>query len=920
MNRTFFFTPRPVLLVVTVMLIVLTANVMENWWANRENNLFSNGRWIIGKDTGKFLFYTYQFMFDPLKENKVKLNSSMGYQELLYHQAETDAKRLHKLTFDMVVGGDTYIWVLLRREGQRAFACRFSYRRNYPAGIFTFDRQGKMVEHIPFSMPDLDRSARQSAELELKDGRWLVKIDGEQVGTAPDPAFKNGYFGFRGSGLLRQRNSIGPVQIEWQEAGRRYTEYENFSAPATTRSQWLYILLCATIVVALRFLRSWSLGCCLPCTAGRSYLRTDIVLALLLLGLLTLLPVLPPVTQLGVSLLLLEICSFAVFAWLIHVHGLQSAIPRMGIVAFMILASVLAALSLYRHGEWAGRKQYAPASAVAAAHPGAFIQYPPPVPTHSEILKAEPFTVSFGYPFATGDAAFNQQEMFIDFIMPSGTTFDISLQQQSFFTRGDTEGEPLPMQRRLVRLSTVDHVSWGVATQTGRQPEPFIPLQGTLQPDQSNTIKIRSTEEGLQVTLNGRETRLITSMPPLGYGETVLMTFEQPVTVNRLEIRASGNQAAREHFLPFLGLLALPVIALAGGLLFSLLGGSTPTLACAGAVAAAFPLFGYLTAILFVDPVRLSLMTVDRVTFFDFALAASAWSLLYWVPLHGKRIRQPAIPVNVFLVLFIACIALLMWDLVLPAEHPLKSYFAAEHINPGELVESHRRKVPWYASNRRIGGNIFVWKQQFEGRRIPPAREPGHIRVFVLGGSQAWGSGAKSTRDTFSGLLDQSCREEGWPAEVLNAGSNGAGISTVHDVFFGILLRYDPDIVILDIGLNDSAALRGRKNIGAHLALFRKIAQTCAARDIDLILVQEPMSREGPFRPHRALYKGFADISREFGFWVVDPRPVLAKAELMEMIWWDVAHLAPRGHTIMADTIFPVLKESIEKRLQMREN
>jgi lysophospholipase L1-like esterase len=600
---------------------------------------------------------------------------------------------------------------------------------------------------------------------------------------------------------------------------------------------------------------------------------------------------------------------------LIRKHGLNDKIPYIGLIVFIIVTCTLASLSLYRQGDWAGRKQYSPVTSRTGSYPNAFIQYPKPALSLNEIVKTESFNILYGQPFTTGDTAYNQQEISIDFIMPFNTTFDISFQLQSFFTRGDTAGEPLPLQRRLVRLSTVDHVSSGVAIQTGRQPEPFIPLQGNLLPGQSNTLSIHSTEEGLKIILNKQETPLITSMTPLGYGETVLMTYEQPVPIQRLEIRATSNQIAKRHFWPFLGLLGFPLIALTGGLLFRIMGSTTPTLTCAGAVAISFPMLSYLVAILFVDPIRLSLMPVDRLTLLDFALAASAWSMLYWIPLHHKRIKQLAILSNLFLVVFIACVSFLIWDIFLPPEHPLKTHFAATHSKPGELVNSDRMKTPWYASNRRIGSNIFVWKQQFEGRWISLNKEPGNIRAFVLGGSQAWGSGAKSTRDTFSGLLNQRCQEQEWPVEVFNASVNGAGVSTVRDVFFGVLPHYKPDIVILDIGLNDTAGIKGRANIEKHLSLFREIAQACSTQDIDLILVQEPMSPESPYTPHKALYAGYAEIARNFNFQVVDARQAFSQVDSVEIIWWDPAHLSPRGHTIMADTIFPALKKTIEKRL-----
>lgn len=916
--------PRPMpmarkltLLILTGALFALTANIMENWWANRDNNLFNNGRWIIGKDTGKFLFYTYDFMFEPLKDNRVKLNSHMGFQELLFHKPETGDRRLKKLSFDMEAGGGTYIWVFLRKQGQRAFACRFSYRKNFPAGFFTFDDQGKMVEHAPFQngMPKLEKSRKQSVELELAGNRWTVKIDGKEAGWAPDPEYKNGFFGFRGSGTVRQNNNLRAIEIEWLDKGEPATERENFTAPATTSDQWRIILSCALVFIVLRLLRSLSMGGCLPPPAARLYLDTDIALAASVMAAATLFTGLSWAARLGLSLALPDIFSFAAFTWLIRKNGLNAKIPAAAMAVFIITASALAGLSLHRQGEWAWRKQYPAITAKTGSYPNAFIRYPDPKPGRSEILRTEPFTIAYGLPFTTGDDPFRQQEIELDFIMPPDTTLDIAFQQQSFLTRGDPQGEPLPLQRRLIRLSTVEHVSGGIATQTGRQPEPFIPLLGSLLPGELNTLRIRSGDEGLRVALNDRENPLAPAMTPLGYGETILMTHEQPVPVQRLAIRAANNQATAQRLWPLLGLLIVPLTALGGGLLFRIMGSTTPRLACAGAIATSFPLLAYLAAILFVDPVRLSLTAVDRLTLQDFALAASAWSLLYWIPLHLKRIKRPALAANLFFTLFLGTVAFLIWDIYLPPEHILKTRFAPTRTAPGQMISSDKMKAPWYASNERIGGSIFVWRQQFEGRWLPLAKAPGTLRGFVLGGSQAWGSGAASTGETFSGLLDKRCREAGQPVRIINAGVNGAGIAGVRDVFFGALLNYAPDIVILDIGLNDTADLAGKKDVSNRLALFEEVSAACKTRGIDMILVHEPMSPESPYKPHKQLYEGFADIARKYGFLVVDANTVFAGADAMEITWWDAAHMAPRGHILMADAIFPALEAVVKKRM-----
>lgn len=899
----------------------LTANIMENWWSGRDNNLLSNENWIVGKERGKYLFYTYQYMLEPFKHNKVNLNSHMGYQELLYNKAETNDRRLKKLTFDMHVGGGAYLWVLMRKDGQRAFACRLSHRKKYEPGFYTFDVDGSMVEYIPFpdGMPKLEQSKIETVDLELKDGVWVVMIDGKQVGTAPDPQFKNGYFGFRGSGVVRQKNTIEAIRMVWEVGGKERIEYEDFAAPHITISQWVLIILCATLVIFLRYLRTWNLSRILPHKAVKLYIYIDLALASFLLLAITLLIQMHEPAKLGLSLLLLEVFSFVAFTWLIRKHGQKGRISPVGLFVFGSIGCAVAVASLYIHGEWAGRKQYPPAVAVAVAYPEAVIKYPDTSPGgQKDIVKFKPFDVSFGNPYTTGDIVFDRQEVSVDFIMPPDTTFDVCLQQQSFLTRGDPKGEPLPLQRRLIRLSTVKSVGNGVATLTGRQPEPFIPIEGELLANQLNTINIKSLEKGLLVSLNGTETPLMKSIFPLGYGETILMSHEQPVTVQRLEIHNTNEQEVKQYLWLLLGLLSFPIVIGIGWVFFRITGGTSLGLTSLGAVAVTFPLYAYLSIILFCEPSLLSRIALARITLLDFAIVTSAWAMLYWIPLHIKRLKYPALIANIFVIIHIICITFLIWDIFLPAENILKTRFASEHSKPGELIDHDASLVPWYASNKRIGGNIYIWLQQFEGRWIPVEKQPGEIRVFVLGGSQAWGSGAKSTAETFAGLLYQKGKKAGWPLEVVNASANGAGVATVKDIFLGILLRYKPDIIILDIGLNDSASLKNSTKVDSQLALFREIAEACIRNNIDLILVHEPMSLEGPFVSNKALYSGFAATANKNGFQIVDPRQQIARAEHIEIVWWDAAHLAPRGQTVMADTIFPALQNSVKNILAAR--
>ena len=93
-------------------------------------------------------------------------------------------------------------------------------------------------------------------------------------------------------------------------------------------------------------------------------------------------------------------------------------------------------------------------------------------------------------------------------------------------------------------------------------------------------------------------------------------------------------------------------------------------------------------------------------------------------------------------------------------------------------------------------------------------------------------------------------RARGLPVEIFNGGINGAGISKVKQFFENPLARYSPDILIVDIGLNDSAASmnvkgkeRALRHVDALVSRFEEFIDLCVKEGVNVVLVLEPMSR-----------------------------------------------------------------------------
>lgn len=121
------------------------------WWASRNNTLFANGNWISGKDSGKFVFYSYDFLFRPLRHCCVNLSADMGYQEILYRQPEPAHRRVRALEAKFLLGPGAYLWVEIHKSGLAVLAARISRNSDYPSGFYLFSSSGELASYTPLA-------------------------------------------------------------------------------------------------------------------------------------------------------------------------------------------------------------------------------------------------------------------------------------------------------------------------------------------------------------------------------------------------------------------------------------------------------------------------------------------------------------------------------------------------------------------------------------------------------------------------------------------------------------------------------------------------------------------------------------------------------------------------------------------------
>jgi len=855
----------------------------------------------------------------------------MGYQEILYHQPESDRRRLVGLQAEFLVDEGAYLWIELHKQGTALLGVRLSRNARYPSGFYRFGPYGRLLSYMPFSRPFRPAEGWNRLKLDCRRHRWRLLVNGVHLGSVSDPVRLEGYVGFRGSGNSRAAAKVKNIHLTFADPrhpGRQWTLVEKFSTRRLVRAVLLYATAGVLAIFLIRALRSFALSRLLSPTQGDHFLRGELVLLILGSGVLGAFPASRGGQEMFVWLLAAEILTWVIFAVSLRrpsggrVYQPVSS-PLFPTAAFLMTAAVIVTAFWLMGGSILRPRQVSPEK-LAGIHPAAFIRHP------DRSFSDRPFTLQHsclllpGRPLFVPHRAYNAQKITCDFVLGSNATLDVVFQQQSYLTRGDREGELLPLQRRLVRVSTRPDVPMGVAVHTGNRPNPFVALRPRPEPGTTNHLEILSTSSGLRVELNGSVLTL-PSYLPLGRGETGAMCFDGPVRLLSFSVRPTVSGAVSPRAPRLLGFLLLPALFLAFTLLLQ---GDRRTILPVSVLlsaAVAFPFTAYLLVCLLLGRENIEYLGRVRLTWLDLSLLGSFVGLLSAIAVFRSRLRAAVVAFNLAALSFLAAASALVWD-SLPEEHALRLRFSHRSEPPGEIVNSRRgRASPWYTNNRYIGAGTYIWKQQFGGEPISPIKPDGVIRIFLVGGSQAWGSGAADSRSTFAELLERRLRRAGLPVEIFNAGINGAGMSKILVYYQQLLRRFQPDIILADIGLNDSAVLAQKKNPSAKrrhrallLSLFEELLDACQADGADLLLCLEPMSMELGLRPDPDYYRALEAAVRRRGWISVNPLAVTRRAERYRMLWWDTAHLAPAGHYLMSRLLAEPVAEAVCRRLNRR--
>jgi acyl-CoA thioesterase-1 len=179
--------------------------------------------------------------------------------------------------------------------------------------------------------------------------------------------------------------------------------------------------------------------------------------------------------------------------------------------------------------------------------------------------------------------------------------------------------------------------------------------------------------------------------------------------------------------------------------------------------------------------------------------------------------------------------------------------------------------------------------------------------IVALGDSLTAGYGVKE-KESYPVRLDKKLREAGWHWRVINAGicgeTSGETLSRIDAV-----LKLKPDIVILEIGVNDG--FRGidpemtRKNIDETVRILREHKVT-----VVLAGMRMPTNPESEF--NKAFAAIYPAVARDHGL-ILIPFFLAGVAGEPSLTKADGIHPMAKGYRIVTETVYPYLLQALER-------
>jgi hypothetical protein len=223
----------------------------------------------------------------------------------------------------------------------------------------------------------------------------------------------------------------------------------------------------------------------------------------------------------------------------------------------------------------------------------------------------------------------------------------------------------------------------------------------------------------------------------------------------------------------------------------------------------------------------------------------------------------------------------------------------------------------------------------FRGDEFTEIKPDDTYRIFLLGGSQMFGTGATSDDTTIPGYLANYLEKENhsFTIEVINSGLKGVDSHKELLLLQNMLLDFSPDLVIIYDGLND---LRAGNSSTQVLDNWNSMCELGKQNNFDVIITLQPIAGFGKKSlTHEELqyvqngkdYENnpLVDSTNQYGLYAnnlkklqncttgIDLRSVFDNE--LDSIYIDEAHVSDKGNSIVAKSMLSHISSNMPKEL-----
>lgn len=262
------------------------------------------------------------------------------------------------------------------------------------------------------------------------------------------------------------------------------------------------------------------------------------------------------------------------------------------------------------------------------------------------------------------------------------------------------------------------------------------------------------------------------------------------------------------------------------------------------------------------------------------------------------------------------------------------------------LGHEHRSNASAHLQNVDIRTNEYGLR----GGPLKPL-QPGERRILFLGSSITLGWGVPEN-ETMTALIEEKFRKDGVEVQVLNGGIGNYNTARYAELFLTRLTKLEPTDIVINYFINDAEILppgggnfllrhsqlavtlwiaanrqfgrTGMGNLEAHyravydpqaegyrdmLAALDRIKAYADAHHIRVYLAITPDVHQLANYPFRYIHETMARVAAERGFAFIDLYPPFEREDPAKI--WAMPgdpHPNARGHHLMADTLYPVLR------------